>query len=82
VFKKDAIGKLYPNLRSRNFEIETEIFIKAKKYGLRIAEVPSIERRRRHGKSNLKALEDGLRILLTIVREFLKQNGTEHASDD
>jgi GT2 family glycosyltransferase len=75
VFKKDAIRKLYPNLRSKNFEIETEIFIKAKKYGLRIAEVPSIERRRKHGKSNLKALEDGLRILLTIVREFLKQNG-------
>lgn len=72
VFSKDAIKKLYPNLRSKNFEIEAEIFIKAKKLGLRIAEVPSIERRRRHGKSNLSALKDGLRILRTIVREFLK----------
>ena len=82
VFRKDAIRKLYPNLRSKNFEIETEIFVKAKKYGLRIAEVPSVELRRKHGKSNLKALEDGLRILLTIVREFLNQNGSAHASGD
>jgi GT2 family glycosyltransferase len=82
VFRKDAVRKLYPNLRSKNFEIETEIFVKAKKYGLRIAEVPSVELRRKHGKSNLKALEDGLRILLTIVREFLNQNGSAHASDD
>jgi len=82
VFRKDAITKLYPNLKSRSFEIETEIFVKAKKYGLRIAEVPSVELRRKHGKSNLKALEDGLRILLTIVREFLNQNGTEHASNN
>ena len=80
VFRKDAIKKLYPNLRSKNFEIETEIFIKAKKCGLRIAEVPSIELRRRHGKSNLKALRDGLRILLTIVRESLRPNGIEHTS--
>jgi glycosyltransferase involved in cell wall biosynthesis len=81
VFRNDAVKKLYPNLRSKNFEIEAEIFIKAKKLGLRIAEVPSIERKRRHGKSNLNALKDGFRILITIVREFLKQNGMKHAPD-
>lgn len=73
VFRKDALKKLYPHLRSKNFEIETEIFIRAKKLGLRVAEVPSIERRRKYGKSNLKAFTDGLRILITIVREFIKQ---------
>jgi glycosyltransferase involved in cell wall biosynthesis len=30
-FRKDAIEKLRPNLKSKNFEIETEVFIKAKK---------------------------------------------------
>ena len=75
-FRKTALKKLYPYLRSKNFEIETEIFIKAKKLGLTIVEVPSIEYRRRHGKSNLNALRDGLRILRTIFSELLDQYRT------
>jgi len=71
VFKKDALQKLYPYLRSENFEIETEIFIKAKKLGLKVVEAPSVELRRMHGKSNLKAYLDGFRILRTIIREFM-----------
>jgi len=71
-FRKDAIKKLYPHLKSTNFEIETEIFIKARKLGLKVVEVPSIEFRRRHGKSNLSAFRDGLKILKTIVEEFFK----------
>jgi len=70
-FRKDAVTKLYPYLKAKNFEIETEIFIKAKKLGLKVAEVPSIELRRRHGKSNLSAIRDGLLILKTIVRELV-----------
>jgi len=70
-FRKEALKKLYPSLKSKNFEIETEIFIKAKKLGLKVAEVPSVERRRRHGKSNLSGILDGSRILLTILEEFL-----------
>jgi glycosyltransferase involved in cell wall biosynthesis len=68
-FRKDAIKKLFPHLRSKNFEIETEIFVKAKKLGLRVAEIPSVEFRRRHGKSNLSIFRDGFRILRTILRE-------------
>lgn len=68
-FKKNAIQKLYPRLQSKNFEIETEIFIKAKKLGLKVMEVPSVELRRKNGKSNLRAIEDGFRILKTIIRE-------------
>lgn len=71
-FRKDSLRKLYPHLKSRNFEIETEIFIKAKKLGLRVKEVPSIELRRRFGKSNLKAFRDGFKILQVIVHESLK----------
>jgi glycosyltransferase involved in cell wall biosynthesis len=68
-FRKDAIKKLIPYLKSINFEIEAEIFVKAKKLGMNITEVPSIELRRRHGKSNLNALRDGIRIFKTIIEE-------------
>jgi len=71
VFRKGAVKKLYPHLKSKNFEIETEIFIKAKKLGLKVVEAPSIEFRRRHGKSNLNAIVDGSRILRTIFRELI-----------
>jgi len=71
VFTKEAINEMTPFLKSANFEIETEIFIKAKKLGLKVTEVPSVELRRRYGKSNLSAFKDGLRILKTIIREFV-----------
>lgn len=71
-FRKDAIKKLCPYLKSRNFEIETEVFIKAKKLGLKVVEAPSIEFRRKHGKSNLSTFRDGFRILITIVEELVK----------
>ena len=70
-FKKESLHKMYPHLKSKNFEIEAEIFIKAKKLGLRVEEVPSIELRRRFGKSNLDAFGDGFKILQTIIREAL-----------
>ena len=68
-FRRDAIERLYPHLQSKNFEIETEIFIKAKKLGLKTIEIPSIELRRKHGKSNLRVHRDGFRILKTIIHE-------------
>lgn len=70
-FKKEALMKIYPHLRSKNFEIETEIFIKAKKFRLEIKEIPSVELKRQFGKSNLNAFMDGFRILKTIIREAL-----------
>jgi len=68
--RKDAIKKLNGNLKSTNFEIETEMFIKARKLGLNVVEVPSFEFRRRHGKSNLHVIRDGFRILKTILNEL------------
>jgi glycosyltransferase involved in cell wall biosynthesis len=73
-FRREAIEKLYPHLKSKNFEIETEIFIKAKELGLRVVEVPSVELRRRFGKSNLKAYKDGFQILRTVINEFIRSN--------
>jgi glycosyltransferase involved in cell wall biosynthesis len=72
-FRKDALEKLYPHLQSQNFEIETEIFIKARKLGLKVMEVPSVELRRKHGKSNLSAYKDGFRILKVIIHEVLHE---------
>ena len=77
-FRKDAIRKLSPHLKSTNFEIETEVFIKAKKLGLKVAETPSVELRRGHGKSNLHSLRDGLSILRTILKELVNDPSNLH----
>lgn len=70
-FRKDAAKKLCPILRSKGFDIETEILIKAKKMGLIIIEVPSLELKRKFGKPKLNTFRDGLKILLTILREIV-----------
>lgn len=70
-FRKHAIQDLVPHLRSKNFEIETEVFVKAKKMGMKVVEVPSVEFRRQYGKSNLRSFLDGFRILMTILREVM-----------
>jgi len=54
------------------FEVETLIHLRIHKAQLKIIEVPSIEYRRIHGKSNLHAFRDGWRVLRTIVRERSK----------
>ncbi len=53
----------------QGFEVETAMNIRAAKAGLRIQEIPSYERRRIHGDSNLRALRDGWRVLEVILRE-------------
>ncbi|XHH09885.1 MAG: glycosyltransferase family 2 protein [Candidatus Bathyarchaeia archaeon] len=62
-----AVCVLAPVLESNDFEIETELFIKAKKLGLKVVEVPSWEYKRRHGKSNLNSFRDGFKIFKTIA---------------
>jgi len=51
------------------FEVETVINVRAAKAGLKIVEVPSYERDRIHGLSNLNAWRDGRRALRAILRE-------------
>jgi glycosyltransferase involved in cell wall biosynthesis len=70
-FNKRAIEKLVPHLKSRNFEIETEIFLKALDLGLVVKEVPSTEFVRKNGQSNLNSFKDGFKILMKIVEEFV-----------
>jgi len=56
-------------VRCDGFEVETLMNIRAAKVGLKIYEVPSYERSRLFGESNLSAIRDGWRILKVILRE-------------
>lgn len=51
------------------FEVETLINLRIAGAGMKITEVPSYEKERLHGQSNLKTFRDGFRVLLTIARE-------------
>jgi glycosyltransferase involved in cell wall biosynthesis len=53
------------------FEVETLLNLRAARSGLRVAEVPSFERPRLHGLSNLRAWPDGMRVLRTVLSECL-----------
>ncbi|WP_062349848.1 glycosyltransferase family 2 protein [Herbidospora yilanensis] len=64
------------DLDCKGFEVETLMNIRAARAGLRVHEVPSHERCRIHGESNLRAIRDGLRVLRTIVREWRRRRAT------
>jgi glycosyltransferase involved in cell wall biosynthesis len=66
------------NLTATGFEIEAEMTVRAMQAGLRIAEVPSLEMPRRAGRSNLRAIRDGRRVLNTVLRG--RRGGTGQAS--
>jgi len=70
-FRRDALRRISSRLRSEKFEIETEVCIRAKEFGIRVVEVPSLEHARRYGFSNLNTFTDGFRILAFIVKESL-----------
>jgi glycosyltransferase involved in cell wall biosynthesis len=61
----------YMRVDCDGFEVETLINVRVAKGGLVIHEVPSYERDRIHGISNLHAIRDGSRVLRTIARERL-----------
>lgn len=67
-FRRESLRRL--GLDAPGFEIETQIIARAIKAGLRIVEVPSFESPRRHGESNLHAVRDGLRVLMTLLAEW------------
>jgi hypothetical protein len=66
------------NVDCDGFEVETLINIRIARAGLRIAEVPSFERDRIHGESNLNTFRDGWRVLRTIGRERIKRSPRRH----
>jgi peptidoglycan/xylan/chitin deacetylase (PgdA/CDA1 family) len=66
------------NIDCDGFEVETQINIRAKKAGLDIVEIPSMERPRIFGESNLRAWRDGLRILKMIMKERMTTEQVTH----
>jgi glycosyltransferase involved in cell wall biosynthesis len=62
------------------FEVETLINVRIAKAGLRVFEVPSFERSRYYGTSNLNAFSDGVRVLRTIHVE--RTRGSRRAAID
>jgi len=59
------------NLDCNGFEIETVMSIRAAKAALQVQEIPSYERPRGHGESNLRIFSDGWRILKAITAEAI-----------
>jgi glycosyltransferase involved in cell wall biosynthesis len=59
------------NLDCNGFEIETVMNIRAAKAKLRVQEIPSFERPRVHGESNLHVFADGWRIAKAIAAEAI-----------
>jgi glycosyltransferase involved in cell wall biosynthesis len=59
----------YMRVDCDGFEVETLINVRVAKAGLVVHEVPSYERNRISGRSNLHAVRDGTRVLRTIARE-------------
>jgi glycosyltransferase involved in cell wall biosynthesis len=67
--KSTVVAKL--NLDSQGYEVESEMLIKAWKKGARIAEIPISFDQRTMGKSRLTPLQDGMRILYSIIKSYL-----------
>lgn len=60
------------------FEVETLINLRMASAGMKITEVPSYEKERMHGESNLKTFRDGFRVLGTIFREARRRRSLSH----
>jgi glycosyl transferase family 2 len=60
------------------FEVETLINLRMASSGMKITEVPSYEKERISGQSNLKTFRDGFRVLGTIFKETRRRRSLRH----
>jgi len=60
------------------FEVETLINLRMASAGMKIVEVPSYEKERISGQSNLKTFRDGFRVLGTIFKEARRRRTLRH----
>jgi hypothetical protein len=65
----DALAPTEGMLWGDGFEIETVLNCRVAAAGLKITEVPSIERQRVFGETNLRTFADGARVLRTLLAE-------------
>ncbi len=66
-FRREVLEKI--DIESGSFAIDTELYLKVKKAGLKVEEVPSFESRRIYGSGKLRSLSDGWKILNLILKE-------------
>jgi glycosyltransferase involved in cell wall biosynthesis len=60
------------NLKSGEYEIESEMLVKTVKKGFRIKEVPISFEQRTFGTSGIDPIIDGFKILLSIIRAYVR----------
>ena len=60
------------------FEIETVLNCRVAAAGLKITEVPSVERQRVFGETNLRTFADGARVLRTLLAEHWRADRHKH----
>lgn len=71
-WKYSAVKKLLPHLTSEGFTIEIEMVTKMARLGEQISSVP-ISYDKRAGASNLKPVEDGIKIMRVLLRNIFWQ---------
>ncbi|MHA1834062.1 MAG: glycosyltransferase family 2 protein [Candidatus Baldrarchaeia archaeon] len=70
-FKREVIEKLH--LSADGYEIETELTVKGLKNGFKYQEIPIDCRKRTHDYSKLRILQDGLKIVKTILEAKVRR---------
>ncbi len=73
-FRRSRLASL--RLDATGFEIETQIVTHALRAGLKVGEVPSFERDRLNGRSNLRPVRDGMRVLRMLLRTWRNRHQT------
>jgi glycosyltransferase involved in cell wall biosynthesis len=68
--KRQILNK--QKLKSRGYEIESEMLVKTAKEGFRVAEVPISFEQRTYGHSGVDPVIDGSKILLSIILAYMK----------
>jgi glycosyltransferase involved in cell wall biosynthesis len=76
----DLVDPIHPLPWGDGFEIETVINCRVAAAGLKIAEVPSVERERIFGETNLRTFADGTRVLRTIIAEYLRYRTVQRSA--
>ena len=72
VAEKKIMENMY--LKSNDYCLCTEIPLKTKRLNFRYTTHPCIERKRFAGKKKVKAFKDGLKILLSLIKNFYNSN--------
>jgi glycosyltransferase involved in cell wall biosynthesis len=70
VIKREVLKR--QNLKSQEYEIESEMLVQTAKQGFRICEVPISFEQRTYGRSGVDPMVDGFKILLSIVIAYLR----------